>query len=158
MAVSSTNSLDVIRFPSAYKAYTVGRRTDPANSELMHEAHLLYVRESPDRWNLSPPTIIPSANPVGARPVDSTFAPLPLSDQLRQELQKQQQISQSLAEQAQRVQQTTDLLLPAARKAVELTTQIQQRQISLDERLRRLEEVQRPSSLTHWPEVGTTNR
>lgn len=158
VSVSSTNHLDVIRFPSTYKAYTVGRRPDPSNPTMMHEAHILYVRESPDYWNLHPASATPPANVAGTRPADGAFVPLPLNEQLRQEVQKQQQVSQSLAEQARRVQQTTDVLVPAARKAVELTTQIQQRQISLEERLRRLEEAQRPSSFSDWPGVGSTNR
>ena len=55
--VSSTNSLDVIRFPSTYKGYTVGRRPDVSNPGMMHEAHVLYVRETADRWNLHSPAI-----------------------------------------------------------------------------------------------------
>ena len=159
---ASTSYLDVIRFPAAYKSYTVGRRPDPANPGFMHEAHILYVRETPDRWNLQPapaPAGPPASVPVSnSASQDAAFVPLPLNEQLRQEMQKQQQISQSLADQTQRFQQTADVLVPAARKAMELTTQVQQTQKSIDDRLRKLEETQRPASFTNWPSLSVTNR
>ncbi len=156
--ITSTNTLDVIRFPSAYKAYTVGRRPDAGNPAMMHEAHILYVREASDRWNLQPaaaPALPPATAGASA---DAAFAPLPVGEQLRHEMQKQQQISQSLAEQQQHFQQSADALVPAVRKTVELGTQLQQRQQSLEDRLRRLEEIQRPASFTNWPSVNSTNR
>ena len=158
VAVSAPNTLDVIRFPSSYQAFTVGRRPDAANPALMHEAHVLYLRESPDRWNLQPAPApsVPPAQPAGS--ADTAFTPLPMSEQLRQEVHKQQQLSQSLTEQQQRFQQSADALVPAVRKTVELGTQIQQRQQSLEDRLRRLEEVQNPPSFTNWPSVTSTNR
>ena len=154
--VSASNSLDVIRFPSSYKAYTVGRRHDPSNPAMMHEAHILYVRELPDRWNLQPTAApgLPAANADGS--ADLMFSPLPLNEQLRLEVQKQQQLSQTLAEQTERFQKTADALVPAANQAVALTIQIKERQQSLEERLRRLEEIRRPTTFTNWP--STTNR
>ena len=154
--VTSTNTLDVIRFPSSYRAYTVGRRIDPAHPGFMQESHVLYVREAPDRWNLQPPAA-PSPPPVlSTAPVDAAFVPLPLDQQLRTELQEQRRASQALHEQAQRFQQAADVFVPTARKAVELSNQIDQRQQLLEDRLRRLEEGQRWSSFTNWP--ASTNR
>lgn len=157
--VTTTNTLDVIRFPSTYTAYTVGRRPDAAHPNVMHEAHILYVREAPDRWNLQPPVAsVPSPLPANLVQ-DGAFAPLSMDAQLRQELQRQQQLSQSLAEQTQRAQQSADSLVPAARQVMELTTQVQKRQQSIDERLRRLEEASGPvSNFTNWPSLGPTNR
>lgn len=156
--VATTNSLDGIRFPSVYKAYTVGRRRDAANPAVMHETTVLYVLETPDRWNLQPPTAPVTAPAIPAVLPDPTFAPLPISEQLRQEIQKQQQLSQSLSEQNANVQKTVGALVPAASKAVELSIQTQQRQQSLEERLRRLEEGQHPASPTNWPGFSSTNR
>jgi len=156
--VSSNNSLDVIRFPSSYKGYTVGRRPDVSNPALMHEAHILYVRETADRWNLQPPAA-PVITPALSAPApDATFAPLPVSEQLRQELQKQQQQTQSLAEQTKRFQQSADALVPAAMKAVELSTLMQQRVQLMESRLRQLEEGPRRSGPTNWIGLGSTNR
>ena len=156
--VSSSNSLDVIRFPSSYKGYTVGRRPNAANPALMHEAHILYVRESPDRWNLQPPAAptLPPTQPASVP--DAAFAPLPVSEQLRQELQKQQQLTQSLAEQTKRFQQSADALVPAAMKAVELSTLMQQRVQLMESRLRQLEGSPRPTIRTNWTDLGSTNR
>ena len=156
--VSSSNSLDAIRFPSSYKGYTVGRRPDVSNPALMHEAHILYVRETSDRWNLQPPAapmITPALSTVAA---DATFAPLPVSDQQQLELKKQQQLNQSLAAQTQRFQQSADALVPAAQKAVELSTLMQQRVQLIEIRLRQLEEGPRPTSPTNWTGLGSTNR
>lgn len=144
-----TNHLDLIRFPATYQTYWLGRRPDPAHPAVMHEAHVIHVRESTDRWNLNPAST-PPVTAAGTAPANGAFAPLPLNDQLRLELQKQQQVSQTLTEQAQRVQQTADVLVPAARKAIDLTTQIQQRQLSLEDRLRKLETIQRPGGFNDW--------
>ncbi len=107
--VTSSNRLDVIRFPASYHAYTIGRRTDPANPGFMHEAHILYVREASDRWNLQPPAAPaqPPLNPVAAP--EAAFAPLPLDQQLRTELQEQRRVSQALQEQT---------ALPAGRRSL----------------------------------------
>jgi len=156
--VTSTNRLDVIRFPAAYKSYTVGRRRDRSNPGMMHEAHVLYIRETPDRWNLHPPSA-PSfcAAPAGIQ-IDPAFVPLPLDGQFRQEFRKQQEISRSLAEQTERIQRTAEQLVPATRKAMEMTAEMKIHQLSIEDRLRRLEETQRPASFTNWPSIGQTNR
>ena len=155
---ASTNTLEVIRFPAAYKAYTVGRRPDPHNPGLMSEAHVLYVRESSDRWNLHPPGL-PAGLPAQTVPsADGAFAPLPLDQQIRTDLQEQRRLSRALQEQTQRFQQTADVFVPTAQKAVEVSAQLQQRQQQLDERLRRLEEGQRWAQLTNWPASTSTNR
>ena len=156
--VTTTNSLDGIRFPSVYKAYTVGRRRDAANPAVMQETTVLYVLETPDRWNLQPPTAPVTAPAIPAVVPDPTFTQLPISEQLRQEIQKQQQLSQSLSEQNASFQKTVGALVPAASKAVELSILVQQRQQLQEERLRRLEEGQRPASRTNWPVFNSTNR
>ncbi len=156
--VSSSNSLDGIRFPSSYKGYTVGRRPDVSNPALMHEAHILYVRETSDRWNLQPPAAPMITPAVSATAPDATFAPLPVSDQQQLELKRQQQQTQSLAEQTKRFQQSADALVPAAMKAVELSTLMQQRVQLMESRLRQLEEGPRRSGPTNWTGLSSTNR
>ncbi len=156
--VSSSNSLDVIRFPATYKGYTVGRRPDASNPAMMHESHVLYVRETSDRWNLQPPAAPASTFLLPAAAPDATFAPLPVSEQLGQELKRQQQNTLAQAEQIQRFQQSADALVPAARKAVELSTLMQQHLMQIESRLRQLEGGSRPTSFTNWPGSGSTNR
>jgi len=156
--VTSTNTLDVIRFPATYKAYTVGRRIDPANRGLMHETHVLYVRESPDRWNLQPPISGTGVTIPANVTNDAAFSPLPIEQHLRTELQEQRRISQTLHDRTQQFQEAADTFASTARKAVEQFNQIQQRQALFDERLRRLEEGSRWSHLTNWPPASGTIR
>ena len=155
--VATSNQLDVIRFPSTYRSYTIGRRADPRNPTVMHESHILYVRETPDRWNLQPPAAASSALPL-TPPADPTFSPLPVAEQLRQELLKQQRISQDMTDQNGRVQKSADVLLPAANKVAEISSQMNQRQQLIEERLRRQEQNQRAVAPTNWPAFGSTNR
>lgn len=157
-AVSSTNSLDVIRFPASYRAYTVGRRIDPHNPGMMSEAHVLYVRESSDRCNLSQPNSSPSLPLPATAQADGVFAPLPLDQVIRSEIQEQRRVSQGLQEKTRSFEQAVDVFVPAAKKAVELSGQLKERQQQLDERLRRLEEVQRWSQSTSLPPSAGTNR
>ena len=106
--VASSNSLDALRFPASYHAYTVGRRVDPANPDFMQESHVLFIRESHDRWNLHPSaTSSPLLAPAG--PTDAAFVPLPLDEQVRSELQQQRRASQSLLEQTQSFQKAADV-------------------------------------------------
>ncbi len=156
--VSSSNSLDVIRFPSSYKGYTVGRRPDVSNPAMMHEAHILYVRETSDRWNLQPPAVPVITPALSVAAPDATFAPLPVTEQQQLELKKQQQLNQSLAEQTQRFKQSADVLVPAVHKAVELSTLMQQRVQLLESRLRQLEEGPRPATPTNRVNFGSTNQ
>ena len=144
--VSSNAALDAIRFPASYRAYTVGRRMDSANPELMQEAHIIYVRESTDRWNLHP---APAGVPLpsgGHGSVDAAFVPLALDEQVRFELN----------EQTQRLQQASDALVPAARKLFEFSAQGEARLQQFEDRLRRLDGSQRMSSFTNWS--SNTNR
>lgn len=40
--------------PAGVKVYSLGRYEDPADPDLLHEAHLVYRRETAARWNLQP--------------------------------------------------------------------------------------------------------
>lgn len=137
----STSRLDVIRFPATYNSYTVGRRIDPRNPGVMQESHVFYVRESQDRWNLNPAPAGVETTPLPAAPPDAAFAPLPIGDQLRQELQQQRQFSNTLNEQAQRIREMADKFVPAAQRAVEMNRELNRRQEDLNDRLNRLEQA-----------------
>lgn len=42
--------------PAGVKVYTINRSVDPFDSEVMHEEHVVYRRETPPRWRLNAPT------------------------------------------------------------------------------------------------------
>ncbi len=155
---TSTSRLDIVRFPATYKSYTVGRRVDPNNPGVMQESHVFYVRESQDRWNLNPAPVGADLAPLSPAPADPAFTPLPLSEQLRQELVQQRQVSQSLNDQIQRMKVVADTFVPAAQRTVELTRELNRRQQALDDRLHRLEQSGPVLLPTNAPVLPSTNR
>jgi hypothetical protein len=55
------------------KAYTVARYVDPADPDLLHEAHVVYRRESSGGWRLDAPTsaAVPAAPAESKKPDES---------------------------------------------------------------------------------------
>lgn len=136
VAVSSTNSLDELRYPSHYRAYSVGRRPDPANPNILHDGYVLYLREMPERWRLQPserPIDLPGA------PRPAAEAPLPLDDQLRIELRKQKQAALASEAQSERLRVVADSLPPLMRSTAAIATNIEAWQKRVEDRLRLLE-------------------
>jgi len=43
-----------VQTPAGIKVFSLGRYEDPADPDLLHEAHLVYRRETAARWNLQP--------------------------------------------------------------------------------------------------------
>lgn len=52
LSALDTSSITV---PEGVKVYTLNRSVDPADSELMHEEHLVYRRETAPHWRLNAP-------------------------------------------------------------------------------------------------------
>lgn len=50
-----------LRHGETMRAYPIGRYVDPRDPNLMHEAHIVYRKENPAAWNLTPhaPTVVP---------------------------------------------------------------------------------------------------
>ncbi|AWI09539.1 hypothetical protein [Ereboglobus luteus] len=50
-----------LRHGETMRAYPVSRYVDPRDPNLMHEAHIVYRKENPAAWNLTPhaPTVVP---------------------------------------------------------------------------------------------------
>ncbi len=149
--VPASTNLDAIRYPAVYKAYPVGRMVDPHNRDVMHDAHVIYVRQCPDFWNLHPLTA--PAVPLGptVAPTNGAYAPLPLGDELRLELNAQKQATKSVQEQAQRLGQAAEKLTPLTDHLLQQQIDVQQRLRLSDERLRRLEEEMRRSQTLPGP-------
>lgn len=45
-----------VEMPADVKAYVIGRTVDPRDPALLHEAHVMYRRETSPRWRLQAPT------------------------------------------------------------------------------------------------------
>jgi hypothetical protein len=88
-----------VRVSESLKAYPVGRYVDPQDTDLMHEAHVVYRREAGASWNLNPnaPTVVP-LGPVLAV-ADPARTPGPLPAELEQKMAEQNQLVASLIEQ-----------------------------------------------------------
>ncbi len=92
-------SVEKVRVGETLKSYPVGRYIDPVDSNVMHEAHVVYRKEAGSSWNLNPnaPTVVP-LGPVLAV-ADPAKTPAPLPAELEQKMAEQNQLVASLIEQ-----------------------------------------------------------
>jgi len=79
--------------PAGVKVYSLGRYSDPSDPDLLHEAHLVYRRESAARWNLQP-------GPAGQVLIGNRIAPADPKAAPLQSQEVQGMIQQLLREQA----------------------------------------------------------
>jgi hypothetical protein len=93
------HNMEKVRVGEALKAYPVGRYVDPADPNVLHEAHTIYRREAGAAWNLNPnaPTVVP-LGPVLAV-ADPARVPSPLPAELEQKIAEQNQLMSALIEQ-----------------------------------------------------------
>src|SRR5882757_1802691 len=96
--LDQTNT-EKVRVGETMKSYPVGRYVDPQDSNVMHEAHVVYRKEAGSSWNLNPnaPTVVP-LGPVLAV-ADPARTPAPLPAELEQKMAEQNQLVASLIEQ-----------------------------------------------------------
>ncbi len=92
-------NVEKVRVSETLKSYPVGRYIDPQDSNVMHEAHVVYRKEAGASWNLNPnaPTAV-SLGPVLAV-ADPAKTPAPLPAELEQKMAEQNQLVASLIEQ-----------------------------------------------------------
>lgn len=92
-------NVEKVRVGETLKSYPVGRYVDPTDSNVMHEAHVVYRKEAGASWNLNPnaPTVVP-LGPVLAV-ADPAKTPNPLPAELEQKMAEQNQLVASLIEQ-----------------------------------------------------------
>jgi hypothetical protein len=93
------SNTEKVRVGETLKSYPVGRYVDPQDSNVMHEAHVMYRKEAGSSWNLNPnaPTVVP-LGPVLAV-ADPAKTPAPLPAELEQKMAEQNQLVASLIEQ-----------------------------------------------------------
>ena len=92
-------NVEKIRVGETLKSYPVARYVDPTDSNVMHEAHVIYRKEAGASWNLAPnaPTVVP-LGPVLAV-ADPARVPSPLPAELERKMAEQNQLVASLIEQ-----------------------------------------------------------
>lgn len=92
-------NIEKVRVSETLKSYPVGRYVDPADPNVMHEAHVVYRKEAGANWNLNPnaPTVVP-LGPVLAV-ADPARTPAPLPAELERKMAEQNQLVASLIEQ-----------------------------------------------------------
>ena len=91
---------DALRYPELTRAYHVGRYTDPNDSLVMHEQHIVYRVEAMSRWNFraTPHATEASMNPVGQR--DPAFVAIPINDAVLAEVNSQKAATAAVIAQA----------------------------------------------------------
>jgi hypothetical protein len=92
-------NVEKVRFGETLKAYPVNRYVDPRDPNMLHEAHLVYRKETAASWNLSPhaPTAIP-LGPVLAVS-DPAEKPSPSNADIEQRMNAQTRLMAALTEQ-----------------------------------------------------------
>ena len=86
--LDQTNT-EKVRVGETLKSYPVGRYVDSTDTNVMHEAHVVYRTEAGASWNLNPnaPTVVP-LGPVLAV-ADQAKTPGPLPAELEQKMAEQ---------------------------------------------------------------------
>lgn len=92
-------NVEKVRVGETLKSYPVGRYVDPADPNVMHEAHVVYRKEAGASWNLNPnaPTVVPLGPTLAV--ADPAKTPAPLPAELEQKMAEQNQLVATLIEQ-----------------------------------------------------------
>jgi len=93
------SNMTKVRLGETLKAYPVNRYVDPNDPNMLHEAHLVYRKETGASWNLSPhaPTVVPLGPTLAvSAPADN---PAPTSADIEQRVQSQIRLMSALTEQ-----------------------------------------------------------
>jgi hypothetical protein len=92
-------NVEKVRFGETLKAYPINRYVDPRDPNMLHEAHLVYRKETAATWNLS--SHAPTAIPLG--PVlavsDPAEKPAPSNADIEQRMNAQTRLMAALTEQ-----------------------------------------------------------
>lgn len=144
-----------VRYPEILRAYHFGRSIDSAHGQTMHEGHAAYRVEQTTRWNLHPRP--PGNSPaMASRPLeDAAHAPAPLNEESVAELNRQKEITQTVASEASRLSATLQQLATTlaetkhiAKENAALKEQIsatEKRLIELESEWRRFQAVPAPA-------------
>jgi len=134
-------NMESLRSSEQLKAYPVGRYQDPNNPYIMHEGHTLYRAEQSPRWNLNPNS--PVAVPLGPTVAVSDPAQQlsPVTAELEQKIQQQNQLITATIEQNDRLGQEIQKLQDEQAKARESMANQEQLQQQLAQKEAELAEA-----------------
>ena len=93
------SNMTKVRLGETLKAYPVNRYVDPNDPNMLHEAHLIYRKETGASWNLSPhaPTVVPLGPTLAVS--DPADKPAATSADIEQRTQSQIRLMSALTEQ-----------------------------------------------------------
>lgn len=132
-----------IRRAEQVKAYPVSRYIDPANPNVMHERHVIYRVEQPQRWRITEPSGAPLASKTllgtvaGVR--EPHYIPSPLGQEIGVEVGRIKEERAKVQEAIRRSEQVSDATLALTRAANDNLRSIAEENRALKERLDDLE-------------------
>jgi hypothetical protein len=94
----SATDADAVRYPEVLHTYHVGRYSDPNDSLIMHEQHVVYRVEDGTRWNFHPGPVGGDLPAISSR--DAAFAPAPVNDAILAEVNAQKAATTQIMMQA----------------------------------------------------------
>jgi len=134
------------RYPEVFRAYHIGRYSDPNNSLVMHEHHTVYRVEAHSRWNLHPGSDCAAVPEPSATPTNPAFSSPPLNDAIIAELNLQKSTTAQLMSQSKGLAVSIDQLQAVLRQAklgAEETAAVRKLIVTLEKRLQTTETEQR---------------
>jgi hypothetical protein len=102
---TAVERVESVRYAEVVRAYFVGRYVDPNHPETMNEEHPVYRVETAARWNLHP-GLLNTANLLNP-PSDAAFAPPPANDAVAAEMNRQQEATRRVIQEAARLAQSS---------------------------------------------------
>jgi len=130
--------------PAGHKNdYPIGRYIDPNDSDIMHEAHVIYRVETTAKWNLHPDSdgTVPFGAPIAV--VDPAHYNAPVNAEVIAEVNKQKAATQALLNQGAELNQSLSQLagaFQAVRQVDEQNLQLKQEMSVTQQRLDALED------------------
>lgn len=136
----------VVRYPEVFRAYHIGRYSDPNNSLVMHEHHTVYRVEAHSRWNLHPSSDCAAVLELLTTSTNAAFSSPPLSDATLAELNLQKATTAQVMGQAKVLAASLHQLQAVLRQTklgAEETATVSKLVVTLEKRLQAMEAEQR---------------
>ncbi|MCI0746534.1 MAG: hypothetical protein L0Y58_14125 [Verrucomicrobia subdivision 3 bacterium] len=138
-----------LRYADVIRVYHVGRYVDP-NHSTMHEQHPIYRIEASARWNLHPSGLL--STPILASLTNAAHSPVPTTDQIAAELNRQRLITQNVTAEAGRLTESIAQFQQALAENNRIARQNQELRQQLQNALKRLDALEAKSPSNTPPE------